>query len=459
MFWRWLLPLALVVLAGLGMAWWWKHEPRNQAHAATKGHGGEHGTSEGTPTPVQVEVVHPVKGGIVRTSSQTGSVHAFESAELYAKISGYLKVLSVDIGDRVKQGQILAVLDNPELVEDADRAAAALDQAKAAVTQADARINTAEADLKAAEAEVLKARADIERYTSTRKFRAKELARYRGLHAKQAVPQQIVDEEEEHYESALAAERSAQAEVVSSQAKVTSAHAMVDQTKADLVAAKANVEVASSNLAKAKVLVEYTKIVSPYTGVVTLRGFHRGDFIRAADAGPTRPILTVARTDKVRVVTYIPDRDVPFADVGDKATVTLDALPGENFVGTVSRFAYTEDTLSRTMRTEIDLENPKDRLREGMYGLATIILDPSTQYLTVPTSALTGKTGQGEASVFVIRAGRAHLTPIKIGADDGLRVEVLSNLRPEDEVVLNPTQVTDGVPATAVARVALKGSP
>jgi len=195
-------------------------------------------------------------------------------------------------------------------------------------------------------------------------------------------------------------------------------------------------------------MVEYTKIVSPYDGVVNFRGFRRGDFIRSAEGGVGRPILTVARTDKVRVVTYVPDRDAPYTDVGDKANIVLDALPGRVFHGTVTRFAETEDVQSRTMRTEVDLENPKDVLREGMYGIATLILDVASENLTIPTSCLTGKTGQGEASVFVVRDGKAHLTPIKIGVDDGLRVEVLSGLKADDPVVLKPSVVSDGVPVT-----------
>jgi multidrug efflux pump subunit AcrA (membrane-fusion protein) len=103
------------------------------------------------------------------------------------------------------------------------------------------------------------------------------------------------------------------------------------------------------------------------------------------------------------------------------------------------------------MRTEIDLMNPKNRLREGMYGIATIILEDSSQYLTVPTSALAGKSEGGKASVFLVRDGKAHQVPVKIGADDGLRVEIVSGLRPDDSVVLNGGYVADGVHVAPVA--------
>jgi HlyD family secretion protein len=445
---RWLLPLGLIA-AAIGGGWWWMHEPKSHAGAAIPDSAsGHHGSVAGAPT-VTLEVVRPRQGGIVRTSTQPGSVHWFEAAELYAKISGYLKEQSVDIGTKVKQGDLLAVIDNPELIEDAKRAAAAVLQAEAAVAQADARVRTSEADLKTALAMVKKAEAEIGRYASTRRFHEKQLNRYKGLLGQKALPQQMVDEEEDRYESAIAAERSAEAEVFASKAKVTSSEAMVEQAKADLAEAKANVTVARSNLSRANVFVDYTRIVSPYTGVVTFRGFHRGDFIRSAEAGGETPILTVARTDKVRVVTHVPDRVVTFTDVGDKAKLTPDALPGEVFEGTVTRFAQTEDPHSRTMRTEVDLPNPNGRLREGMYGDLTLLLDESTESMTIPTACLAAKSGQA-ASVFVVRDGHVHAAPVKTGADDGLRIEILSGLQPEDQVVLNPGQVTDGLAAEPV---------
>src|SRR5581483_5395262 len=116
----------------------------------------------------------------------------------------------------------------------------------------------------------------------------------------------------------------------------------------------------------------YSKIVSPYNGVITARNFHVGDFIRAADQGASRPLLDVAKTDLMRVVVQIPDKDVPFAGPGDTAVVEIDALPGKKFNGKVSRIANAEDSQTRTMRTEIDLANADGILREGMYGRATV---------------------------------------------------------------------------------------
>jgi HlyD family secretion protein len=441
---KWWLLLLLIVAAGVWGAVWW-----SRGHKAASAHTGgaaAPSTPEDGTGPVRVEVVHPRQGGLTRTSTQTGTVHPFEWAELFAKVSGFLSWQEVDIGSRVKKGDTLAVIDDPEVYKERDRAAAAVTQAKAAVVQAQARVETAQADVKAAESLVAKAQSDVARYISNRKYREKMLARYQDLFRQKAVPQQVVDEYEEHYEAALAEERSAEAAVVAAKAQSTAAQAKVDQARADLEEARSNVEVDEAALAKDKVLVDYTRITSPYDGVVTLRTFHVGDFIRSAAEGKERPMLNVARTDKVRVVTYVPDRDVPFVDVGDRAVVTFDALPTMKFEGKVSRYSFSEDPENRTMRTEIDLENPKGLLHQGMYGIATIYLEPDTSRLTIPSSSLVGKIEEGKSSVFVARDGRAHEVPVTIGSDDGIRVEILDGLGPDDEVITSRGTVAEGTP-------------
>lgn len=432
----------VVVVAGVV---WWSRSPSPKSPGAEES---ASGASDDGQERIRVEVVHPETGGLKRTSTQIGSVHSFEYATLYAKVSGYLKWQQVDIGSRVKKGDVLAEIDDPEVLKEADRASAALTQAKAAVGQAAARVETAQADVHANEALISKAQADVASFTSKRQYREKELARYRDLLARQAVPQQIVDEYQDHFQSAQADEQAAEAAVVAAKSQMEAAKARVDQCKADLAEAKANVEVTTETLAKSRVFVDYTKILSPYTGVVTLRTYHVGDFVRSAadSAGP--PLLSVARTDKMRVVTYIPDRDVPYTDLGDDAIVTLDALPGTPFPGKVSRFSYTEEVQSRTMRTEIDLENTKGLLREGMYGVATVILESNTSSLTVPTLCLTGRVEAGKSSVFVVKDGTAREVPVTLGTDNGIRVEVLKGLSREDQVITTKGAVADGAPVT-----------
>ncbi len=265
--------------------------------------------------------------------------------------------------------------------------------------------------------------------------------------------------EEESYESSRSNELASKKEVLNAEAQLIAAKARVKKAEADLVAAKANVDVATAKKATADVLVGYTKITSPYDGVITKRNFFPGAFIRSAAEGIVEPILTVARTDKVRVITWIPDRDVPHTDIGDPAEVTLDAMGSEVFKGKVSRFADAEDPSSRTMHTEIDLDNPKDRIKPGMYGIAKVILDTATKNSTLPAYCLVGESKVGKGELFVVKDGKAKKTKVTVGADDGIRVEIQSGITPDDDVIVNTGSVTDGVAVSATPHSANSSRP
>lgn len=441
---------AAIVVVAVGAAGWYYHS--RGAHAASLKAEASHDSEPGTEASeaVPVETVRLSKGGITRTSSQVGSVQAYEEADLFAKISGYLSKLNVDYGDRVKLGQILAVIDDPEVVADADKAAADLRQAEAAVAQAEAFIEAAKADRDATASAVDQAIAEVERFTSMASYHSKKFERYKRLVQSKAIPQEIADEEEESYESAKSSQHASMQAVLKAKADVIAAKARVKKAEADLDEAKANVGVAQAKKARADALLAYTKIVSPYDGVITKRNFFRGAFIRSAAEGGVIPLLTVARTDKVRVVTYVPDRDVPLTTVGDAAEITLDALGSEVLKGTVSRFADSEDPASRTMHTEIDLPNPNDRIRAGMYGVAKIFLDTSTKASTLPSSCLVGESKAGKADVYVVRDGRAKKVQVTLGEDDGIRVEILSGVEPDDEVIVGTGSVVEGSPVRSV---------
>jgi RND family efflux transporter MFP subunit len=450
--WGWII---LFVAAGAAVAGgWYYHTKSIKAATGTAEAAKDSGADQASDEPIPVEVVHVSKGGILRTSAQIGSVQPFQEADLYAKVSGYLKDLHVDYGDHVRRDQLLAEIDDPEIVKRAEKAAADVEQARAAVAQADAFVESAKADRDASASAVDQAVAEVDRYKSMRNYHQKKFARYEELVKSKAIPQQIADEEEENYESARASEVASQKAVLNSRAQLIAAGARVKKAEADVAEAKANLQVAEAKLAEANVLVGYTKITSPYDGVITRRNFFPGAFIRSAAEGGTIPLLNVARIDKVRVVTEVPDRDVPLTDVGDPAEVTLDALGGEVFHGQVSRMADAEDPTSRTMHTEIDLPNSDNRLRPGMYGIAKIILDKSTKNTTLPASALVGESKGGKADVYVIKDGKAKKARIEVGADDGIRVEVLSGLSPNDEVIKDPSSVTEGIPVKPIRQVA-----
>jgi HlyD family secretion protein len=425
------------------------------ALAGTEPGPGASAESSPSPTaPLRVDVVKPEKGGLERTTTQPGTVIAFESAQLFAKVSGYLKSQVVDIGDHVRQGQVLAEIDAPELLKAVEQAKAALEQAKAQVLQAGARILTAEADHDAAVAAIKQAEAEIERAAAARAFREKQYDRIKRLFELKSIDERLVDEKLDEMESARAAERLAKAGVVNATALATAASARIAQAKADAEEAKSKVGVAQASLEKSQVYVDYLKITSPYDGVITRRNFFRGDFIQSADQDARVALLAVDRTDLMRVVVQVPDRDVPFTNAGDDAVVEIDALPGTSLSAKVSRVAEAEDTQTRTMRTEIDLPNKEKLLRQGMYGRVTIHLRKSSAALRIPSTSLVGGVTDSKGEVYVVRGGTAHLTTIRLGRDDGVHIEVLGGLMPADDVVHHP-----GSGLHEGARVAVVSSP
>lgn len=388
-----------------------------------------------------MDVVRPSVGGMARSISEPGTVKAFDYADLYAKVSGFLQEQNVDIGDSVTPGQLLAKLSAPELLQAVDQAKAQLDQAKAQVNLSEAAIDRANADLKAAQAIVGEKQADLKRETAYLAFRQIQYERIKHLYELKAIEEKLVDQNLKERDAAREAENAAKAAIETATAEVSAKQAKVVEAQADLANANAKVQVATAVLAKAKVYVDYLDIRSPYKGVITKRNFHVGDFIKAADQGSGNgvPVLEVARTDKMRVIMKMPETYVPYTDPGDPATVDLDALAGKEFHAKVSRIGNSLDPTDRTMRVEVDLENQNNELRDGMFGRVTIQLTRSTKEVSVPSTCLVSGTEGTTTSVYVVHDGEVKQRPVKVGRDNGIQAEILSGLMPKELVVRHPT--------------------
>ncbi len=394
------------------------------------------------PTPkIRVDVLRPHVGSMARSETEPGNVDAFDYAQLYCNVSGYLKVQKVDIGSLVKQGEVLAEIDAPEYVQSRDQAKAEVEQAKAKVQLANAAVVRAQADVGAAEAGVAEKNAELTRANAYLSFRKIQYGRMTHLFELKSIDQRLVEESQKERDAAQAAVEATKAAINTAQTEVTAKKAKVAEARAKVDNAKANVDVSTALLQKAQVYVDYLKIVSPYTGIITERGYHVGDFIRAPEGGARqRPLLTVARTDVMRVVIKLPERYVPYCDPGDPATVELDALQGRVFHAKVSRIANSLDRADRTMRVEVDLKNTSNELRDGMFGRVTIQLTASTKELSIPSSSLVNTGTPGSFSVYVVRNGHAEPLPVKVGRDNGILAEILSGLRANDLIIDHPTE-------------------
>jgi HlyD family secretion protein len=448
----WLYAIAVAAVLALGYRWFVAHEGSEPASAIVS----QHSASPATPPDDAdsslpgIDVVRPRVGGVVNSTTQPGSVEAYNYANLFAKVSGYLRAQSVDIGDRVKEGQVLAQIDAPEVVQAANQAKAELEQAQTQLKVNAAALDSAKADVAVAQALVVEKQAELKQAVAFFEFHQIQYSRMSDLFKQKAIDERLVDENRKERDSAEAARNLGEAAVHTAQADLGAKRALEQQADANVADARAKVQVASAVLEKARVYVSYTKVRSPYNGVVTKRDFHVGDFVRAAEEGGQVPVLTVAETDLMRVVVKMPEDFVPLTRPGDLAVFKL-SFTDHIFQGKVARIANSLDRDDKTMRTEIDLPNSVNELRDGMFGYATIELSKSLKGLSVPSSSVVNNGLSKTPAVFVVREGRLHRIPVKVTIDTGTRAEVLSALRPDDLVVVRPTEdLTEGQAVRAV---------
>jgi multidrug efflux pump subunit AcrA (membrane-fusion protein) len=275
------------------------------------------------------------------TLDAPATVQAFFATDLHAKESGYVLEVNADIGDHVKAGQVLAVIDNPELQMQFVKAEAAVQQSNAALEVAKRRLIGMQADL------------TLQQVT---------LKRQEQLFAGKAVTNQQIDEQ---------------------RAKESVSTATLEVGRADINLAEANLQAAIAEKGRLQALLQYTKIVAPFDGVVTRRFINPGDLVQAAiSTRPTTPLFTCQKIDVVRVFADVPEASATAIRQGLPAQVRLYGPTAQTISGSVTRTATSLDAATRTMRVEIDLPNPDEKLLPGMY--AQVSFGPTTVATEVP---------------------------------------------------------------------------
>jgi RND family efflux transporter MFP subunit len=267
----------------------------------------------------------------------------FFATDLYAKEAGYTLHVDADIGDHVKAGQVLAVIDNPELHMQLAKAAAAVQQAQAALEVAKRRLVGMEADLA------------LQQVT---------LKRQEQLLTGRAATQQQLDEQ---------------------RAKEKVSRANLEVGRADIDLGEANLNAAAAEKGRLQALLEYTKIIAPFDGVVTRRFVNPGDLVQSgASSRPTTPLFTCQQISVVRVFADVPEANAAEMRSGWPVEVRLYGPAAQTIAGHVTRVATALDAETRTMRVEIDLLNPEEKLLPGMYAQVTFGPAPSEGEISPP---------------------------------------------------------------------------
>jgi len=346
---------------------------------------------------ISVGIVKVGRKTLGRTLTLSSELVPFQEIDVYAKESGYVKQLNVDYGSRVQANQILATLEIPELQLQLKQDDAAIKNASDQITYAQNLVSRAEAQHKVLQLQ-------YERLEGVAKSKP-------GL-----VAQQEVDD---------------------SEGKSLASEAQVDAAKANLQSAESLLVSAQAKREHDQVLFDYSKITAPFAGIVTQRFANLGTLLQAGTSSSTQamPLVRLSQDDLFRIVIPVPESYVHSIHIGDPVSVVIPSLNNRVFPGKVARFSVDVQEDTRTMHTEVDVQNTGRVLLPGLYAEATLILDKKVDALAVPIQAV----DQGERNTVdvVTSSNKIEVRPVTLGIQTANDAEVLSGLREGESIVVS----------------------
>jgi RND family efflux transporter MFP subunit len=336
------------------------------------------------------------RGNISHVLTLAGQFQPYQVVDVHPKVSGYMSRINVDIGDVVHQGQTLAVLEVPELKAELQQTAFQLQQSKEEMAQAQHEIDRAEA---------------VHAALHAASERLKQAAEGRpGL-----IAQQELDD---------------------AQAKDLSSEAQVNAAKAAMAAAQEHASAAQSDNQRIAALENYTNVTAPLDGVVIWRYADTGALIQGGTNSNDQalPIVRLSQSNLLRLRIPVPEDDVKYVHAGDQLQVRVDAI-GRSFTGKIVRFTREVNFETRTMETEVDVENKDLSIAPGMYANTLLQLGHVTNVVTIPVEALV-LNGQQETVYVLDDSNRIHIRNVAVGLQGSKLAEISSGLNPGDRVVV-----------------------
>lgn len=345
---------------------------------------------------VTVGVTKVVKKSLGTSITLSSELVPFQEIDVYAKESGYVKKLMVDYGTHVKAGQVMAILEIPEL---------------------EAQLQEDQAEVKNASNQVSRAQHELSRYQAQYQALHLQYTRLNGVFQSQPgiVAQQEVDD---------------------AQGKDLAASSQVDAGQSALEAAQSQVAAAKAKLARDQTLFDYARITAPFTGVVTERHANLGTLVQAGTTSTqAMPIVKLSEDDLFRLVIPVPESYVHFIRVGDPVNVRVPSL-NRTFPGKVARFSVDVNSSTRTMHTEVDVRNPNHVLVPGLYAEADLTLEHREDIPTIPLQAVNHE-GEKNTVLVVTRNNEIEDRPITLGLQTANDAEVVSGLAEGEQVVVS----------------------
>ncbi len=328
----------------------------------------------------------------------TAEFKPYQEVDVMAKVSGYVKEIPVDVGDRVNEGDLLATLEVPEMADD--------------LRKSQAGVRHSQSEVKRAEDEIARAKSahDIAHLTYNRLFQASQKSP--GL-----IAQQEIDD---------------------AQSKDLVAEAQLAAANSALAAAVQQVDVDQSSTARVQTMIDYERVTAPFTGVVTKRYADKGSMIQAGTASQTQamPVVRLSQNGRLRLILPVPESVVPTVHIGQRVEVRVPTL-NRTFPGEVARFSDKVSYQTRTMDTEVDVLNPSLVLIPGMYAEVNLTLARRDAVIAVPIMAIDQDAGGGGSVMVITPNNRVEVRHVALGLETANRVEISSGLNDGDMVVLS----------------------
>ncbi|MFN0087506.1 MAG: efflux RND transporter periplasmic adaptor subunit [Blastocatellia bacterium] len=382
--------------------------------ACDRGNGGEAAETARTAVKPRVKLVSVERRQQVRSVEAVGSLFAYDEVTVSSEAEGRVEQVMVDVGDRVGKGQVLARVSPVELQLSVDQQQAALRQARARLG-----LRESEGELKDVRdaAEVKKAAADLA--DAEQKYKRAQSLLETGV-----IARQVFDEAE---------------------AKFTAAKATYDLAAQQVENMRASMQQTQATLNLASKRLRDTSIRAPFAGRVKSREVTVGQYLKIQ-----APVMTIVNVDPLRVRLNVPEKMSPWVRAGREVWLRLEAFPGREFTGRISRINPAVEEKTRTFEIEALVANPRAELKPGSFVKSTIQSDKVDSILTIPYNAATYLFGAYK--VFVIEGGRVREREVKLGDRLGDRVEILEGLRLEDSIAVAEGAQTlkDGVEVDVV---------
>jgi RND family efflux transporter MFP subunit len=401
--------------------------------------------AEAQAAPVRVIPIHPARKTLTRWIELPGQIDAFEQTPVYAKVTGYVDKVEVDVGAAVagperdadgtlvREGQVLVELSVPELKEELQQKKALIAQALAEVRQAGAAIKLAKSAAVSARTKVDEAEAAAEQVQAEFDFAQSEFTRMKDLAKRGTATSEVAEEKGKQLRAADAKRRQAQARVETARAGFAESQPLIEKAEADQKTAEARLGVANADAARVESLFAFTRIRAPGDGVVTARNVLTGQVTKpGVDGG--EPLLMLGQTHILRLVVDVPKADAPLVAVGAEARVNFSGSDSETLSVAIKRTAWSPGSASSALRAEIDLPNDQGRLRPGMLASVKLKLAERTGALSLPSSAVL--SADDKPYCFTIGAeSRVVETPLETGIRAGDDIEIVSGLTGDEQVI------------------------